>query len=147
MITVHPDLTFFTNYNRITAIIARFLDDMTMKDGLSWYSESPFLFSCQPTTFNFLVVDPETGKRDLEKEHEYMVQLNAMIEFVPKVMNGCPVCRTTRVLDPTTKDRIGDVCTTCHSARTFNMHVTSRFDVQNFCEHHGFKLPSTYGGL
>jgi len=147
MKVIHPDLTFYTNYDEITRIVAKALDDFAMADGLSWYTDQPFLFSCNPTAFHFTIENPATGLENKEKGAEYAAKLGQMLSFEPKVLNGCPVCRTVRILDALSKDRVGDVCGRCHEARTFNMHVTCREDVTNFCDHYRFKLPSTYGGL
>ncbi len=146
---IHPDLDFYTNMTEITGIIGQYLDKFCMKDGYSWYADTPFMVIFTWNGFNwnhsymFRIVDPTNGKI---VPTDYGKMLDDLIEYRPLTLTLCPVCRVTRITEPN-GFRSNEVCGDCHSHRTFNMYVTSIQGVREFCERRFFKLPPNFGGL
>lgn len=148
----HPDIGMMSNYGEITGEIGRVIDMLLEGTDYTWFCGSCFLFEHMLVgrhyefRYVFEIEDMKTGE---SKPVDKVVELlnTRHVEFRPRVLEGCPVCRRTRVEVPSGPERWGDQCPWCHSSRLFVFFVTGREDVRLFCETRQFQRPSMYGGL
>jgi len=155
LIVVYPDLSYHSNFGEISEKISERLDFICQGTQYTWESnDGAFLFkywfdgSSYRFDFNIVAVDLKTGKWNREETDSMRKELGRIIEFRPRILVGCPVCRNTHVVTPDGSDRwTPNVCPTCAESRMFCVFVTSKEDVRRFCDWKEFKRPAMYGGL
>jgi hypothetical protein len=150
----HPDIGMASNYGDISGEIAKVLDEFCMDRGLSWYSDSPFLFHHEMRNgwyafvYDFQIINVASGQLDVASERLVKeVLLPGRVDFRPLGLEGCPVCRRTRISIERGNERWGETCPYCHNSKVFVYFVTSKQDVRLFCEARNFQRPPTYGSL
>lgn len=140
----HPDLSFYSNFFEISQCAGKYLDKIY---GLEWYSSTPFFFSwkwsMERRGYEFTW---EIFFHDGKDPTEARKRLHSMITLEPAVLECCPNCRTTKIMEPAGPERYGPPCKKCNS-RVFYIFVTSREDARRFCEWKNYKVPPVGGAL